>query len=80
MAPMIVFVSERDQRGEDEAEAGSEPCLEETERLFVGGHHARLIDERVPLRIISRVFQGRHLLRPEPAAERQRHLRPQDLC
>lgn len=32
--------------------------------LFAGGHHARLIDERVPFHIISRVFQGRHLLRP----------------
>ncbi len=35
-------------------------------RLFAGGHHARFIDERVPLHIISRVFQGRHLLRPHP--------------
>jgi REP element-mobilizing transposase RayT len=32
--------------------------------LFAGGHHARLIDERVPFHVISRVFQGRHLLRP----------------
>ncbi len=32
--------------------------------LFAGGHHARLIDERVPYHVISRVFQGRHLLRP----------------
>ena len=67
LAPMIVFVSERDQPGEGEQEAGSVPCFEEAERLFAGGHHARLIDERVPLHIISRVFQGRHLLRPEPA-------------
>ncbi len=35
-----------------------------SEKLFAGGHHARLIDERVPFHIISRVFQGRHLLRP----------------
>ncbi len=34
------------------------------EKHFAGGHHARLIDERVPFHIISRVFQGRHLLRP----------------
>jgi REP element-mobilizing transposase RayT len=32
--------------------------------FFAGGHHARLIDERVPFQVISRVFQGRHLLRP----------------
>src|SRR5512147_349534 len=32
--------------------------------LFAGQHHARLIDERVPFHVISRVFQGRHLLRP----------------
>ena len=31
---------------------------------FAGKHHARYIDERVPLHVISRVFQGRHLLRP----------------
>jgi REP element-mobilizing transposase RayT len=29
-----------------------------------GSHHARFIDPDVPLHIISRVFQGRHLLRP----------------
>lgn len=38
-----------------------------TPRVYAGGHHARLIDERVPYHLISRVFQGRHLLRPDAA-------------
>ncbi len=33
-------------------------------QLFAGQHHARYVDEDVPLHIITRVFQGRHLLRP----------------
>jgi REP element-mobilizing transposase RayT len=32
--------------------------------VFAGRHHARFIPEDVPQHIISRVFQGRHLLRP----------------
>ncbi len=31
---------------------------------FVGRHHARFIDGSVPFHVVSRVFQGRHLLRP----------------
>jgi len=65
-ATMIVFVNEIHQHDERRSSAGNEPG-EEPERLFAGDHHARLIDERVPCHIISRVFQGRHLLRPEPA-------------
>ena len=39
--------------------------LQKQERPNIeGGHPARYIDERVPHHIISRVFQGRHLLRP----------------
>ncbi len=34
--------------------------------LFAGWHHARFISKDVPLHVISRVFQGRHLLRPCP--------------
>lgn len=33
---------------------------------FAGRHHARYIEEDVPLHIISRIFQGRHLLVPTP--------------
>lgn len=33
-------------------------------RCFHGLHHARFIDPETPVHIISRVFQGRHLLRP----------------
>jgi REP element-mobilizing transposase RayT len=35
------------------------PC-----RMLAGRHHARFIDPDVPIHVISRVFQGRHLLRP----------------
>jgi REP element-mobilizing transposase RayT len=32
---------------------------------FAGGHHARMFDGRTPMHIISRVYQGRFLLRPD---------------
>lgn len=35
-------------------------------RLFAGKHHARYVEAEVPVHVISRVFQGRHLLVPSP--------------
>jgi REP element-mobilizing transposase RayT len=32
--------------------------------LLAGGHHARYLRADVPFHVISRIFQGRHLLRP----------------
>ncbi len=32
--------------------------------VFTGCHHARYVEAEVPIHVISRVFQGRHLLRP----------------
>lgn len=36
----------------------------EAARPHAGGHHARFLPPDVPVHVISRVFQGRHLLRP----------------
>lgn len=32
--------------------------------VFAGDYHARYLPDGVPVHIISRIFQGRHLLRP----------------
>ena len=38
--------------------------------IFAGRHHARFIPPDVPVHIISRVFQGRYLLRPSKRLNR----------
>lgn len=35
--------------------------------LFAGRHHARYIEPGVPIHVIARAFQGRHLFEPTPA-------------
>ena len=39
-------------------------------QLLAGKHHARYLPDDVPFHVISRVFQGRHLLRPGKALNR----------
>ena len=38
--------------------------------LLAGTHHARFLPADTPIHVISRIFQGRHLLRPERALNR----------
>ena len=42
------------------------PARGDDRTLFAGAHHARRIEPHVPYHVISRIFQGRCLLVPNP--------------